>query len=140
MGRIANGLKALFGIGGTETQSGLEQLADILNKRESTLALSAVYREPQPDQMGEETIVFPATLYHDGEIYGTTQREFTIPDDGLDEADSPLAAFVAEANGVDAAEVTFDHVANIEGMTADADIDSFGQVVVNTPNSEEEES
>ena len=112
-----------------------------LAARERSLNLTAEYEAPTMSEVGETTAVFPYTLYHDGETYGRDTREFVIPDNGLADTDSPLVQFVAKKHGIAPEDVTPTAVAEIEGYTADAELDADGRVVeVAAEGGEEEEA
>lgn len=119
---------------GDEATTGLDGLRAALQERQTNLSLEAEYMEPYLNDTGEHTAVFPIATFDGDRIYGSEQKEFIVPDDGLDDEDSALVQFLANANGVDPSDVTFDHLANIESMTANATLEDDGTVRVETPN------
>lgn len=135
---VLTAIQSLLGIGGNEqsSESGLDVLESILAERQAGLDLEAVYEQPSVNTVGETTAVFPVSLYHEGDEYGATSKEFTVPDDGLDDTDAPLTEFVADANNLDGEEVTFTDLRAIEGMTAEAELTEDGEVTVDTPASD----
>lgn len=127
-------IKGLFGLNDSEdTEDGLEILADLLAEREATLALDAEYGKPTTNTTGEPTAVFPVTLRHDGEDYGSHTKEFPLPDDGLDDVDAALTQFVADAHGIAPEDVEFADLAAVEGLTADARLEENGDITVEAP-------
>lgn len=122
-------LRSALGLGSTE--DGFEQLRQLLLEREATLELTATYGQPYADMQGEPTAVFPYTTFTtDGDVYRVGQKEFVIPDSGLDESDSALAQFVAKRLGISTSAVDFDALASVEGTEASATLNEDGDVVV----------
>lgn len=127
-------IKSLFGVSNEEeTYSGLTVLEDLLAEREATLRLEAEYERPTVNTTGEPTAVFPITLFHEGDEYGATVKEFPLPDNGLDELEADLTQFVGEANGLLPEEVMFSDLSSIEGMSAEARLTEEGEIVVDAP-------
>lgn len=125
-------LKSILGLGTTDdAPNELDVLYDLLAEREAELTLSAEYGQPYPNTCEEPTVVFPYTLYtSNGAEYGAGAKEFVIPDDGLQDASSPLAQFIAQRLDIEAADVDFDSLVAVEGTTADAELDESGDVHV----------
>lgn len=126
-------LSRLFGSNDDES-TGLDALETVLTKQEATLDLRAEYQEPQFSGKSDDTAVFPYVTFDGDDLYAVNTKEFPIPDGGLEAADSDLVQFLADANGIDAEDVTFDDLANIQGMTANADISDDGEIVAETPS------
>lgn len=122
-----------FGDSGSEAE-GIDVLASLLAEREAALNLDAQYAQPTVSTVGEPTAVFPVNLYADEQEYGTTAKEFALPDNGLDDADAALTQFVANARDVDAEDVAFADLAAVEGMYADARLNDEGDIEVDTPD------
>lgn len=115
-----------------DKQSDLDQLRELLARKERDLNLTAVYGEPYArTDVGAETIVFPYTLFHEGTPYGSGHKEFVIPDDGLADKESSLVRFLTLIHEVDSDAVTFDHVAGVTGIETEAEFDSGGDLFVN---------
>lgn len=131
-------IKGLLGLNDSDEveEGGLDILAELLAEREATLALDAEYGQPTTNTLGEPTAVFPATLFHDGEEYGAHVKEFTLPDNGLDDTEAPLTQFVADAHGISPEEADFSDLAAIEGMSADARLTEEGDLVLDAPQAE----
>lgn len=121
---IASIITRLFG-GNDDAQDGLEALQTLLAEREATLTLTARYVRPTVNTQGEPTAVFPITLYQDGEEYGAHAKEFTIPDDGLDEEDAPLTQFLAR-HGIESIE----NLGDIQGVEDSATLKENGEIEV----------
>lgn len=118
-----NLLDRLFG--GNNADNGLEALQSLLSEREATLSLTARYGRPTVNTTGEPTAVFPITLYNEGEEYGAHSKEFAIPDDGLEDTDSPLAKFL-DKHDIH----TVEELGNIEGVEDTAALNDNGDVEV----------
>jgi len=126
-----NRIKAILGLTGDVEADGLEQLRELLAEREAELNLSATYGRPYPNMTDEPTVVFPYTLQTgDGEDYGAGAKEFVLPDNGLDAADSPLVAFIGKRLGIGPDDVDFEALASVEGTTANATLNEAGDVEV----------
>lgn len=124
-------IKAILGLTDDEEADGLEQLRDLLAVREAELSLTAEYGRPHPNTQDKPTTVFPYTLIdQNGDEYGAGSKEFVIPDDGLEDADSALATFIGKRLGVSPEEVDFDALVNVEGTTASAELNESGDVEV----------
>jgi hypothetical protein len=116
---------------GAEQTDPIEELRRLFDERESTLHLEATYGLPRPDMQGEPTVVFPYTVFDgDGEPYGSGSKEFIIPDDGMAERGSALVDFLAKRHDITRENVTFDHLIAIEGTTAEASLNTEGDIVV----------
>lgn len=126
-------LRRLFGANNDDVD-GLQVLADKLASRESTMNLTATYDRPTVNTRGEETAVFPATVYQDGEEYAVTCKEFPLPDSGLEDTEAPLTRFLADVWEVDATTITFDDLAAVEGLGADAELNKYGELKVTYPS------
>lgn len=127
---ILQRLKQAVGMASDDGKSDIELLRDLLREREASLSLTAVYGQPRPNMTDEPTVVFPYSLYTaDGEHYGNGQKEFVLPDNGLEE-DSNLTAFISIQAGADMDSVTFEDLLDVEGTESNADIDYFGDVEV----------
>lgn len=118
-------------IGGNDSTEGLGALRDLLAEREAEMTLTAKYGEPSPNMTDEPTVTFPYTVYtNDGVTYRVGAKEFVLPDNGLQDADTPLARFIAQRNGIEPSEVTFEDLAAIEGQTADVTLSESGDLEV----------
>lgn len=106
--------------------NGTDFLKTYLEKQENTLSLEAEFAEPAINMVGEPTAIFHLDTYHDGEQYGYEAREFVIPDNGLEDADSPLAQFMSRALGDNADDLSRDNIDDLEGVTADASLKANG--------------
>lgn len=125
-------IKAILGLtdeASTDTDE-IEQLRELLAEREAELNLGAEYGRPHPNMEGEPTVVFPYSIYNDGNEYGAGAKEFLLPDDGLGDTEAPLVKFVGKRHGIGPDEVDFEALANVEGTTADAFLNDDGDVVV----------
>lgn len=117
--------------GTTEAPDELDVLKNLLEAREATLELSAEFERPFPNTKDEPTVVFPYTLVtSDGEEYGAGAKEFLIPDNGLNDTDSPLVKFVGQRLNVGPDDVDFEALAAVEGTTAPADLTDEGDIEV----------
>lgn len=125
-----NRIKAILGLNEVEAD-GLTQLRDLLAEREAELSLTAEYGRPHPNMQDKPTVVFPYTLSdQNGEDYGAGAKEFVIPDNGLNDADSALVAFIGKRLGVGPDDVDFEALASVEGTTANAELTESGDVEV----------
>ena len=121
----------LFGDDTANEGDEIEQLRELLARREATLQLEAVYGRPYPNMTDEPTVVFPYTLYtSDGAEYGGGAKEFVVPEDGLLDAESPLVEFVAKRHGIAVDDVDFQCLVEVEGTSAGAELTDDGDVVV----------
>lgn len=118
-------LDRLFGGSDDGNDDGLAALQRLLEDRQTNLSLTAVYGRPTVSMQGEQTAVFPCTLYHDGEEYGAHVKEFTIPDGGLDDEDAPLTQFL-ERHGI----TTIQDIGAIEGAEERATLNDKGDIEV----------
>lgn len=117
--------------GGNDGEDEVEQLRRLLNEREATLQLEAVYGRPYPNTTEEPTVVFPYTLYtSNGEAYGSGSKEFLIPDNGLLDTESDLVWFIARQHQIVEDDVDFEYLMEVEGSSADAELDDGGDVYV----------
>lgn len=124
-------IRSLFGLTDDDEADGLALLRDILSERQAELLLTATYSRPYPNMQEQPTAVFPYTLTdQNGEDYGAGAKEFVIPDDGLDDTESPLVRFISNRTDIDAAEVDFNALASVEGTSADAELNESGDVEV----------
>ena len=124
-------IAGLLGLNETEEADGLQQLRDLLAEREAELTLEAEYGRPHPNMTDEPTVVFPYSLYTgDGEEYGAGSKEFVIPDNGLNDTDSPLVQFVGRRLGIGPDDVDFEALASVEGTSASAELKENGDVEV----------
>lgn len=124
---LVDKLRAILGL---DSGGDLEELRRLLEERQVTLQLGAIYEEPRMDQQGEPTAVFPITLTHGGEEYDAHKKEFVLPDDGLNDTDSALVQFVAAEVGVPSEDVTFADLAMIEGHETSATLKENGEIEV----------
>jgi len=128
---VLNRIKAILGLNGDVEADGLEQLRELLAEREAEQNLSATYGRPYPNMTDEPTVVFSYTLHTgEGEDYGAGAKEFVLPDNGLDAADSPLVLFIGKRLGIRPDDVDFDALASVEGTTANAAFNEYGDVEV----------
>lgn len=129
-------ITGLLGLNDSNEADGLDILANLLSEREAVMTLDAQYEKPTTNTMGEPTAVFPISLFQEGEEYGAASKEFPLPDSGLDDADAALTQFVADANGIDADDVTFADLAAVQGLTASAELNDEGDIEVAVPSQE----
>lgn len=105
--------------------SGVEGLRVLLEQQMGGISLEAEYGEPTFDTVGEPTAVFPYTVYQDGSTYRTGAKEFVVPDNGLNDSDSDLVAFL-EAHGV----FGLEDLEAIEGQRDSAQLTEGGDIEV----------
>lgn len=124
-------LAETLGLSTDEPNDPLDELERLLTEREPSLNLSATFSTPTPNMQDEPTVLFPYTVFDsNGNEYGAGNKEFILPDNGLDDTHSTLVQFVAEQHDIDAEDVTFDDVAAVEGTTANVHLNAFGDIEV----------
>lgn len=110
---------------------GLEGLRQLLKEREAELTLTATFGEPRPNMTDEPTVQFPYDLHTgEGVLYGTGMKEFSLPDNGLNDAESNLVQFLGNTVAADADSVDFESLAAVEGLTAEARVNENGDIEV----------
>jgi hypothetical protein len=130
---VLDRIASLFGSTDDE-ESTLEALESLFRERESTLDLTAEFGVPNPNLTDEPTAVFPYTLYDsNGEVYGSGAKEFPIPDDGFTDESAAVTQFLGGITDTPVGDVGVGALYAVEGETADARLNPFGDTVVEYP-------